>query len=217
MTSNPRNAQRTCIVTRQVKPAGELLRFVRGPDNRLVFDLKGKLPGRGVWVTATRGHLERALEKGLFARAFKGEVIVPPDLLQGVESQLREAALGALGLARKAGLVITGHQAVEAAVRAGKVLALIHASDGAADGKRKLAQAAHSLEPQARPVATVIIFTSDQLSLALGRSNVVHAAAMLGHASKLFADRALTAASFGAEGADELTGARAGKAERSFA
>src|SRR6266705_5923939 len=78
--AGPREAapgtERLCIVTRTVKPVAELIRFVVGPDG-IVPDLKRKLPGRGVWVTATRAAVSAAVERKAFGRAFKREVTVP--------------------------------------------------------------------------------------------------------------------------------------------
>jgi len=179
-----------------------MLRFVCGPDDALIFDIKARLPGRGVWVTASRSHLERALKKGFFARALKREVRIVSDLLQTTEQQLRSAALGSLGLARKAGQVITGFASVDAAVRKGGIAALIHASDSAEDGRRKLTNAVRATDPELRPTETVVIFTSNELSLALGRSNVIHAAAMMGHAGEMFAKKARMVANFSADGAE---------------
>lgn len=189
-------------MTRQAKPVGALLRFVRGPGDALIFDVKNRLPGRGVWVSATRSDVGHALKKGLFKRAFKAELEIAPDLLATVEGQLRATALGRFGLARKAGQIIPGFASVEAALRKGGVAALIHASDCAEDGRRKLQNIAHGLDLDKQPAETVRIFTANELSLALGRANVIHAAAITGHASEMFIERARLVANFCADGAD---------------
>lgn len=180
-------AERLCIVTRAVKPTAEMIRFVVGPDGAVVPDLKRKLPGRGVWVTATRAALTTAAERKVFARSFKRDVRIPPDLVDLVERLLERAALDALGVAYKAGSVAAGFSKVEAALAADPVVALLHATDGASDGVRKLAGAAARRFPdaQARPL-DVGLFTSVQLDLALGRANVVHAAVLAGPASAGF-------------------------------
>ena len=107
---------RTCIVTRERAEPDDLIRFVVGPDSAVVPDLKRNLPGRGCWVTADRLHVDRAVSRKAFARALKSEVIVPPDLGEMVDRLLTRSALGALGLARKAGAVALGAAKVEAAV-----------------------------------------------------------------------------------------------------
>jgi uncharacterized protein len=178
---------RRCIVTRAVKPTDELIRFVVGPDGAVVPDLKRKLPGRGVWVTGTRAALTTAAERKVFGRSFKREVRVPPDFADLVERLLERAALDALAIAHKGGRVALGFAKVGAALASDPVVALLHACDASADGARKLAGAAARRYPDAasRPVA-VGLFTSLQLDLALGRSNVVHAAVLAGPASAGF-------------------------------
>ena len=71
MPRNDKPAVRQCLVTRTTAPAGELIRFVCDPDGKVVPDLKRELPGRGVWVTATRAAVEEAERKRLFSRGFK--------------------------------------------------------------------------------------------------------------------------------------------------
>lgn len=110
--------QRTCVVTRQVRPEHELIRFVLDPCARVVVDLKHRLPGRGVWVTAQRAALEEAVRRKAFARGFRRQVEVDQDLPEQVAAALRSSALGSLGLARKAGAALSGFAKVDALVRA---------------------------------------------------------------------------------------------------
>jgi hypothetical protein len=173
---------RTCIVTRQAGEADRMIRFVAGPDGKVVPDLKQKLPGRGVWVTARRDIVETAVRKRLFARGLKEDVVAAETLPADVDRLLETAALSALSMARKAGLVVTGFAKVDAAIRSGKVSLVLNAADAAEDGIRKIAQAVHSLTEGARPPARAVL-TSDQMDLALGGNNVVHAAALKGGAS----------------------------------
>ncbi len=181
----PAGAERTCVVTRQVRDPDELIRFVLGPENVVVPDIKRKLPGRGVWVSLSRKILAQAVKKQVFARALKEKAVASADLPDLVERLLRRDALQALSIANKAGLVITGFAKVEAAIGSGAVCALIHASDGAADGKRKLGQALRrKFGQESRP--EVGDFDVDELDAALGRGNVVHAALGIGPAAKVF-------------------------------
>jgi hypothetical protein len=179
---------RTCIVTREEGGPDGLIRFVAGPDGKVVPDLKRQLPGRGVWVTARREMVETAVRKHLFARGLKENVEAGPNLPGDVERLLEAAALSALSMARKAGLVVTGFTKVDAAIRSGKAALLLNASDAAEDGVRKLAQAVRSLDESARPQLRAA-FTSDQMDLALGGNNVVHAAALRGGASDMLLAR----------------------------
>lgn len=166
-------AERQCAVTRIVRPRDELIRFVVDPQGKVVPDLKARLPGRGVWITAARDVLEQAVRKGHFSRAFRRPVIVDADLPDLVGTLLRRAALSALALANKAGAVTAGFAKVEEAIAKGRVAALIHAGEAAADGRRKLDSALRRARPEA-PI--VCLFTAEELSLALGRTNVIHAA-----------------------------------------
>jgi hypothetical protein len=173
--------ERFCAATRTVKPVDELIRFVIGPDG-VVPDIKRKLPGRGLWITADRGTLKDAVAKKLFARGFKRDVAVAPELVEQTEKLLLRAALDALAIAGKAGLVAAGFGKVEAALGRDRVAGLIHAADAKPDGVAKLKSALRQRD-DAEAIAIVRTFTSAQLDLALGRSNVVHAALLAGPAS----------------------------------
>lgn len=170
---------RTCIVTRQAGEADDLIRFVAGPDGAIVPDLKRNLPGRGCWVTADRVHVERATSKNLFARALKAPVRPAPDLARQVDALMARSALGALGLARKAGAVALGAAKVDASVRSGKASAVLHAVEAAADGTRKVDQARMAVLRAGGPaIPAYKLFSESELGLALGGANVIHAAVL---------------------------------------
>jgi uncharacterized protein len=191
LDTGPRNSgagvERFCAVTRTAKPVDDMIRFVVGPQG-VVPDLKRKLPGRGLWVTADKTALKDAVARKVFARGFKREVQVAPELVTLTEGLLIRSVLDALAIAGKSGLVATGFSKVEAALTGERVAGLMHASDAKPDGVRKLQGALHD-RPDAEKVATVTAFTTDQLDLALGRSNVVHAALLAGPASDTFLAR----------------------------
>ena len=180
-------AERLCAVTRAVKPVDELIRFVVGPDG-VVPDLKRKLPGRGLWVTAEQSALKDAVARNVFARGFKREVRVSPELVEQTERLLVRAALDALAIAGKSGLVAAGFAKTEAALGRDDVVGLLHASDAGADGIAKLGGALRRRD-DAEGIAVVKAFTTAQLDLALGRSNVVHAALLAGPANDTFLAR----------------------------
>lgn len=176
---------RTCIVTRKSATPDELIRFVVGPDSTVVPDLKRNLPGRGCWVTADRTHVDLAVGRKLFARALKAEVVVPPQLGAMVDGLMAKSALGALGLARKAGMVALGAAKVEASVRSGKAAAVLHADEASEDGVRKITQARRAVVHVGGPViAAYKLFSEHELGLALGGTNVIHAAVLAGDAGK---------------------------------
>ncbi|MEP9354217.1 RNA-binding protein [Xanthobacter sp. KR7-65] len=172
---------RLCLATRRVTPVSQMLRFVVGPDGQIVPDLARRLPGRGAWVSATRADFETALKKKAFGRAFKGKGATAPGLADLIDTLIYKDTLAALSLANKAGKVVTGHTKVEAALAAGDVQVLLHAQDARPDGVRKLNALARQVEAAGiRAAAVVDCFPGIELDLALGRSNVVHAA-LLAH------------------------------------
>jgi predicted RNA-binding protein YlxR (DUF448 family) len=152
-----------------------LIRFVAGPDGSVFPDLGRKLPGRGLWVAADRISVETAAKKNLFSRAAKTKLNASADLAAVVESQLFRRCLDQLGLARREGVLISGFEKSAASIRAGKAAWVIEASDGASDGRGKiLALARH----QTTKVCGA--FTADDLSLALGLENAIHAVLLHG-------------------------------------
>ena len=185
LDSGPRRpgAERFCAVTGAVKPTDEMIRFVVGPDG-VVPDLKHKLPGRGLWITATRDALAQAIAKKLFARGFKRDVRAGKELLELTERMLTRAALDALAI----GAVAAGFGKAEDALTHKPVVALIEATDAARGGAAKL-RAVLRRRPDAVEIVVIAAFSSAQLDLALGRSNVVHAALLAGSASEMFMAR----------------------------
>ncbi len=170
--------ERRCIATGETEPKAGLIRFVVGPDHTLVPDVMGKLPGRGIYVSAQRAALEKAVGKGLFARAAKEAVKVPDDFVALVEDGLSKRVVACLSLARKAGLAIAGYEKVKSALVADEAMALFQASDGSESTKKKLRA------PQGE-AAYVDYLTADELGLAFGRDRVIHAAIKPGGAAKL--------------------------------
>src|SRR5262245_35327630 len=180
--------QRFCAVTAAVTPVDELIRLVIATDGTAVPDLKRRLPGRGIWITATRQALRAAMARKTFARGFKREVRVASDLVETTERLIERAALDALAICHKARKVAIGFANVEAVLARSPVVALLNAAEAAPDGLRKLA-AALRRRANVAEIAVVDTFTSAQLDLALGRSNVVHAALLAGPESETFLAR----------------------------
>ena len=177
-------SERTCIVTRRKAEPAELLRFVRAPDGQVVPDLRRKLPGRGVWVTPTWEAVAEAVRKKSFGRAFKAEVRVSPDLASEVGGLFERAARESVSLANKAGQIVAGFGKVEEALASGRVIAVIHASDAAPDGVRKVSQLVRrAREARGNIIRVIAPLLSLDLGLALGRSHVIHAALIDGSAA----------------------------------
>ena len=169
--------ERRDIVTGEVVEEARLIRFVAGPDGVVVPDLAAKLPGRGMWVAADRSSVETAAKKGLFARSAKAKLIARPGLADEVEVLLTKRLLASLGLARRAGDLISGFEKVSSAITSGKAAWLIEASDGAPDGRRKMLAVARR---SPKPPRLIAVFTAEELGLALGGENVIHTAFLAG-------------------------------------
>lgn len=165
--------ERRCLATRAVRPKGALIRFVVGPDGAVVPDPDGRLPGRGLWVSAERAALERAVAKRLFGRAARRPVTVPDDLVERVEAGLARRCVELLALARRAGLAVAGFEKVRARLRAGEAALVLAAADGAADGRGKLRALAAGL-----PVIAVL--DGAEIGGAFGRDHAVHVALSAG-------------------------------------
>jgi predicted RNA-binding protein YlxR (DUF448 family) len=174
---------RACALTRARRPKDELIRFVLGPDGVIVPDLKEKLPGRGIWLTAAQDVVVEAAKRNVFARALKTEAKVPEDLAAAVERRLAEAALAALSLANKAGQAVFGNAKVEEAIARERVLVLIHAANAAEDGCRKLDGKVRGMRGGSQ-IPAISAFSADELGLASGRTNVIHAALIQGGAAQ---------------------------------
>lgn len=173
------DALRRCLVTGESRDRGSLLRFVVDPERRIVPDVDGCLPGRGLWLTPVRDIVKTAVAKRLFARAAKQDVVADADLDDRVEALLVRRSIERLGLARRAGQAVAGFTQVEAAVRDGGVAVLVEASDGSADGRGKLMRLARGL-----PVTDRL--TAAELGQAFAREHVVHAALLKGRLAEGF-------------------------------
>jgi predicted RNA-binding protein YlxR (DUF448 family) len=181
--------ERTCAVSRTVLTPDRLIRFVLAPDGQVTPDLARRLPGRGVWVECSRPRVETAIKTGVFAKSLKQQVSVSPDLAERIDKLLLRRAIDALSLANKAGLVVSGFAKVDTAVASGHCQMLVHAADAAADGAGKLTRKLRAVwQAQGNTDEPVILdaLTSADLSLAMGRANVVHAALTKGGAAANF-------------------------------
>lgn len=176
---------RSCIVTKTQTDADNLIRFVEAPDGTVIPDLKGSLPGRGVWVLGNKKTLAIAIDKKLFAKGFKKQVQADESLTELTGKLIRDRALRTLGMAKKAGVIVSGFSKVNNSVRSGKAVMLFHAKDAADDGKRKLASATAYVDHMGGDKIDVFtIWTIDEMSQVLGIDNAVHVVAVYGGATK---------------------------------
>lgn len=203
---------RTCALTRVEKPVAELIRFVLGPDGVLVPDTEARAEGRGVWISLSRDAVAAAVKKKVFARSLKTEVRLPEDLPELTRLRLEQRYLGALGMARKAGQLTFGATKVRALIETGALIALITASDAAEDGRSKMVGPLKALHYAAAEegidgfdVPHFELLTSEQMGLALGLENVIHAALTKGAAAQSAVEKARRLALYLAKPTEEPT------------
>ena len=178
--------QRRCVATGEVYPAHQLLRFVIAPDGTVQPDPGEKMPGRGIWCLPRRDMLEHARRRRRFARAARAAVTVPEDLADRAARLLQQRCCDRLGLARRSGHVIAGFAKVREALAADRTALLLQASDGAADGKAKLARLARARAPE-MPIFELL--PAAEQGAAIGREPTVHIAVRPGgHADILRRD-----------------------------
>ena len=184
-------SERTCIVSGAKGAPETMLRFALAADHAVVPDIRCKLPGREVWTRLNAEAVRRAAERRAFARAFRAPADAPATLAADVDGLLERATLCNRCLSpTKPELVVAGALKVDSAIGNGDVAALIQAGDGASDGAQKRVQALHGAIGSTGTVALINLFSSTQLSLALGKANVVHAALKSGAATSAFFSRA---------------------------
>lgn len=178
MVKKNAETERRCVLTRETLPKEKMIRFVQAPDGQIMPDLAEKLPGRGIWISCSRTLISKAQETGklhgAISNALKASVSkdqIPPALADSVAALLRKRALNRLGLEKRAGSIVTGFDKIKTALGAANAdvpFALITATDGGEDGKKKL----RGILRDSAPVFE--IFDRDELSSALGRDNAVH-------------------------------------------
>ena len=173
---------RRCVVTRESKPKEGMVRFVLDPEGRVVPDLEGRLPGRGMWLSADAVVLERALKRGAFARAARRTVQVPPDLRARIEDGLQRRVRDLVGLARRSGQAVCGREAALEWLRAGRAGLLVQAADGSAAERARLAGG--------REVPAVSPLPAAALGAVFGRDHAVHVAIARGRLADTIAAEA---------------------------
>jgi predicted RNA-binding protein YlxR (DUF448 family) len=157
---------RRCLVTRERLPKEAMLRFVLSPERRVVCDLAGRLPGRGMWLSAKADVIERATTRGAFAKAARGSVHVPPDLRARIEDGLRGRVRDLIGFARRAGQAVSGWQAAREVLQAGTAGLVVQASDGSLAERERLLGL--------RRVPSVAPLNAEELGALFGRDRAVH-------------------------------------------
>jgi hypothetical protein len=180
---SPRDLRRQCIVTGEKLPPSRMVRFVIGPDDAVVPDIKGDLPGRGIWLSADRISIKTACKRNLFARAARRAVRVNDDMADQVEALLVRRCTDLLALARRAGQAVCGYTKVEGWLRSGEAAYLLGAVDASESGRKKLGGIASG-------PPGIDILRRDELGVAFGRDAVVHGALASGGLADSFAETA---------------------------
>jgi len=191
--------ERRCVATGEVGPTSGMIRFVLGPDGTVVPDIRGKLPGRGMWVSARRDALERAVAKKLFARAAKATATVPAGLVDQVEAQLVRRVVDLVSMARKAGRAVAGFEKVKGWLLTGEAVVLLQATDGSDRGKSRL-------RPPDGKDSFFDVLNASELGLAFGREHVIHAALAAGGLTERIREDALRLSGVRGTGGGESTG-----------
>lgn len=120
---------RKCIATGEIKPADELLRFVKTAGSHFVPDFDKKSAGRGFYVSNSKTMLHKALEKNLFIKSIHMFLKIPEDFEQQVINLLYRQGLDDLKKAAKAGMVLTAQKQVEQSISNNEAAFLLVASD----------------------------------------------------------------------------------------
>jgi len=163
----PRIPERRCLVTGETHPRDALLRFACSPDGQVVFDVKAKLPGRGVWISPSRSHIKQAIDKKLFARGFKTTARADEALLAQVEGALTQRFLNLLQRGVQSREIVHGYEKCASSLRAGEARLVLHALDAASGGRAKLDRLAEGAE-------SLAILTREQMASKLQMENPVH-------------------------------------------
>lgn len=183
-----KGTERKCVATGKVEDTAKMIRFVLNPHGDVVPDIMGKLPGRGVWVTAHREQMAKAIKVGGFPRGFKTKLKVDNSLTEMTEKLLARRLLGLLSMARKSGHIAIGYDQVKAAAGSGKIAWRIEAREGAADGRGKIRTLSKAVARELEMVLPKVMgcFTGAELAEALGRDTVIHVSLPPGKLAKAF-------------------------------
>lgn len=183
LDTDPKGAShlRRCIAQGTALPKEALIRFVVAPDGTLTPDILNKLPGRGIWVSASVDAVELAIKRKAFARAAKQAVTIPDGMTQTVVSLLAKRCMDGLSRARRAGQAVTGFEKVSASLKSGRALVYGAALDAAEDGVARLSRLARGIG-----VAQTRVLTREELASAFGREDAAHIALHPGGIAEVF-------------------------------
>ena len=172
-TNRTKVVERRCIATKDTLPTSNLIRFVLGPDDMVTPDISERLPGRGIWVSANAKDLAKAIDQNLFSKSAKQKANIPDNLISLTGELITKRAIDLLSMARKSGHAICGFEKTKSAMMSERWYILLQAEDGSTPQKQKI-------RPSAVDNSYISCFTAQELGLAFGRENVIHAASSKG-------------------------------------
>ncbi|MFA7306454.1 MAG: RNA-binding protein [Hyphomicrobium sp.] len=188
---NASGPERMCAVSRQSLDLNLLIRFVLSPDGAVVPDLERRLPGRGVWIGCDRRLVEKAVKANTFTKSLKTRAEVSSDLAERVDGLMVKRLMGTLSLANKAGIALSGFEKVSTALDKGPVAVVLHGAEASPDGRSKIDRKFKAIQGSRGLTASIVdVLSIDQMSLAIGRGSVVHAALTPGGLSERFLEEA---------------------------
>ncbi len=196
--------ERRCIVTHDRAPKAGLIRFVIGPEGDVVPDILARLPGRGIYVSADRAALEKAVKKNLFARAARAPVKVPEGLVDLVEAALARRVVETISMARKAGLAVAGMEKVKDWLVKGDAVVLLQAYDGSARERTRL-------RPPEGEGSLITCLSAGELGLSFGRDRAIHGALAAGGLTERVVDEAARLAGLRVQPVGRVGGGTAGE------
>ena len=135
-----------------------------------------------MWLSARADVIERAVTRGAFAKAARGQVLAPPELRAAIEDGLRGRVRDLVGFARRAGQAVSGWQAVREWLQASRVGLLVQAADGSPAEKARLL--GHRVVPVVAPLSAA------ELGAPFGRDRAVHVAIARGRMAERIAAEA---------------------------
>ncbi len=71
---NKKIPMRSCVVTREKLPKGELLRIVRTPEGKVIIDESGRLNGKGAYIKKDISVLEKAKKSKILDKTLETEI-----------------------------------------------------------------------------------------------------------------------------------------------
>lgn len=79
---------RSCCVTKEKLPKGELIRIVRTPDGNVLVDVTGKQNGRGAYIKKSLEVLEKAKKTNVLSKQL--EVEIKDEVYEAIKEEINK-------------------------------------------------------------------------------------------------------------------------------